>query len=92
MIVNLRPENLGLLDCVVEECDERFETERQEEIVRIVGDVLGREGEGEMEDEMVRGENREGMRDGVDGEGGSGEGMEGVNGHGGDGGDEGGDV
>ncbi|KAL9063233.1 MAG: hypothetical protein Q9161_009574 [Pseudevernia consocians] len=45
MIANLRPENLGLLDCVVEECDERFSAEQQGEIVRIIGDVLGREGE-----------------------------------------------
>ena len=44
MIANLRPENLGLLDCVVEECDERFTAEQQGEIVRIIGDVLGREG------------------------------------------------
>lgn len=46
MIVNLRPENLGLLDCVVEECDERFSSEQQDEIVKIIGDVLGREVEG----------------------------------------------
>ena len=43
MILNLRPLDLGLLDCVVEECDERFSPERQEEILRIVSDVLGRE-------------------------------------------------
>ncbi|KAM0795296.1 RNA polymerase II, partial [Usnea florida] len=42
MIANLRPDNLGLLDCVVEECDERFSIESQEKIVRVVGDVLGR--------------------------------------------------
>lgn len=65
MIANLRPESLGLLDCVVEECDERFSAERQDEIVRIVGDVLGREGEGM---------NGDGERNGVGGEGGGGEG------------------
>lgn len=89
MIVNLRPGNLGLLDCVVEECDERFSTEQQDEIVRIVGDVLGREGEGgengETGEERVNGDGR----NGVGGEGGGGDGMEGVNG---DGAHEGGDV
>ncbi|CAF9934916.1 MAG: hypothetical protein ALECFALPRED_006177 [Alectoria fallacina] len=54
MIVNLRPESLGLLDCVVEECDERFTTEQQDEIVRIVGHVLGREGDG-VEENGVNG-------------------------------------
>lgn len=43
MIVNLRPDTLGLLDCVVEECDERFTAEQQDEIVGIIGNVLGRE-------------------------------------------------
>ena len=43
MIVNLRPDNLGLLDCVVEECDERFTAEQQDEIVGIIGNVLGKE-------------------------------------------------
>ncbi len=48
MILNLRPVDLTLLDCVVEECDERFEEGRQEGILRVVGDVLGgREEEGE---------------------------------------------
>ena len=76
MIANLRPESLGLLDCVVEECDERFSTERQDEIVGIVGDVLGREGDGEGE-----------VGDGVDGDGsgsgGGGDEMDGVEGDGG---------
>ena len=40
MVLNLRPQELTLLDCVVEECDERFTQERQEEILRIVVDVL----------------------------------------------------
>lgn len=53
MIVNLRPLGLELLDCVVEECDERLTVEQQEMILAIVGDVLGREeegGEGEEEE------------------------------------------
>lgn len=37
MIVNLRPEELGLLDCVVEECDERFSDAEQGEMLRVVG-------------------------------------------------------
>jgi len=41
MILNLRPVDLTLLDCVVEECDERFGEGRQEGILRVVGDVLG---------------------------------------------------
>lgn len=53
MVLNLRPQELTLLDCVVEECDERFTQERQEEILSIVRDVLGGDeiGAGE-EDEM----------------------------------------
>ena len=43
MIINLRPLDLTLLDCIIEECDERFSSEQQEEILRIVGDVLGKE-------------------------------------------------
>lgn len=69
MIANLRPDTLGLLDCVVEECDERFSAESQEEIVRVVGDVLGREGEGDGE--------------GMNGGEGDGDGMDGVVGGGG---------
>ena len=41
MICNLRPGEQTLLDCVVEECDERFSSEQQEEILRIVRDALG---------------------------------------------------
>lgn len=79
MIVNLRPGNLGLLDCVVEECDERFSSEQQDEIVRVVGDVLGREeddGGGEIggNGEVVNG-NGNGTN-GVNGDGAHGEEME----------------
>lgn len=78
MIVNLRPESLGLLDCVVEECDERFSTEQQDEIVRIVGDVLGREGD----DGVENGANGHGSN-GVDGgEVVNGDGTNGMNGSG----------
>jgi len=41
MICNLRPGEQTLLDCVVEECDERFPSVQQEEILRIVRDALG---------------------------------------------------
>ena len=52
--MNLRPDNLGLLDCVVEECDERFTAEQQDEIVAIIGNVLGRE-EGDADGEGTNG-------------------------------------
>ena len=41
MILNLRPSDLGLLDCVIEECDLRFTEEQQLEILKVVGNVLG---------------------------------------------------
>lgn len=72
MIVNLRPEILGLLDCVVEECDERFTAEQQDEIVRIIGDVLGREG-GDVNGEGTNEVHEEGV---------NGNGINGVNGEG----------
>ena len=75
MIANLRPDNLGLLDCVVEECDERFSAEQQEEMVGIIGHVLGREAEG-GDDVNGSGVN------GVDGEVVSGKEMNGVDGEG----------
>ena len=46
MILNLRPQDLGLLDCVVEECDERYSETQQLEILGVIGEVLGG-GEGE---------------------------------------------
>ncbi|MCJ1391294.1 hypothetical protein MMC18_004157 [Xylographa bjoerkii] len=49
MLMNLRPRDLGLLDCVVEECDERFGVEEQEGILRVVGgEGVGGEGDVEM--------------------------------------------
>ncbi|KAI9874301.1 MAG: hypothetical protein M1830_009902 [Pleopsidium flavum] len=48
MIINLRPDNAGVLDCIVEELDQRFSEEVQEEMLRVVVDVLGaREEDGE---------------------------------------------
>ncbi|MCJ1244803.1 hypothetical protein MMC30_002003 [Trapelia coarctata] len=44
MITNLKPEDLGFLDCVVEECDLRFSAEEQEEILRVVGECIGGQG------------------------------------------------
>jgi hypothetical protein len=41
MMLNLRPQDLGLLDCVVEECDLRFSEEQQEQILAIIAGVLG---------------------------------------------------
>lgn len=41
MILNLRPQDLGLLDCVVEECDLRFTEEQQEQMLGIIAGVLG---------------------------------------------------
>lgn len=41
MVCNLRPLDPTLLDCVVEECDERFTQARQEAMLKVVGDVLG---------------------------------------------------
>ena len=41
MVLNLRPLDMGLLDCVVEECDERFVEREQEEILGVVRRVLG---------------------------------------------------
>ena len=66
MVLNLRPKELTLLDCVVEECDERFSQEKQEEILSIIGDVLGTE-----ETEIVGGQGSNGA---------NGEAMEGIGG------------
>ena len=55
MVLNLRPLDATLLDCVVEECDERFSQEKQEEMLRVVGDVLGGREEEEMNGDAVAG-------------------------------------
>ncbi|KAL9602669.1 MAG: hypothetical protein Q9219_001659 [cf. Caloplaca sp. 3 TL-2023] len=48
MMLNLRPKELGLLDCVVEECDMRLTEEQQEEVLetvrRCMGEVVTRGG------------------------------------------------
>ena len=50
MIMNLRPANAGNLNTVVEEMEDRFSDEQQEEIVAIIGEVLGRpDGEAERQ-------------------------------------------
>lgn len=48
MIINLAPEELGLLDCLIEECDLRFSEDDQQGILEVVRDVLlpKKEGEG----------------------------------------------
>ena len=54
MVLNLRPSDLGFLDCVIEECDERFTGEQQVEILAVIAEVLGQpeEGRGGGEDNM----------------------------------------
>ncbi|KAK3170650.1 hypothetical protein OEA41_002732 [Lepraria neglecta] len=64
MVLNLRPQELTLLDCVVEECDERFTQERQEEILRIVQEVLGGEENGVDGEEGMNGANGGGGEEG----------------------------
>jgi hypothetical protein len=50
MIMNLRPANAGNLNTVVEEMEDRFSDEQQDEIVAIIGEVLGRpDGEAERQ-------------------------------------------
>lgn len=44
MLINLMPEELGLLDCIIEECDLRFSEEEQVGILGIVRDVLIKRG------------------------------------------------
>ncbi|KAI4222370.1 MAG: hypothetical protein L6R36_006199 [Xanthoria steineri] len=52
MILNLGVRELGLLDCVVEECDERLGSEEQEALCAVVGGCFGAGG-GEGEVRMV---------------------------------------
>ena len=77
MILNLRPLEMGLLDCVVEECDMRFSAEEQEGILRVVREVLnggGGEGEGmRVQDGVEDGENGHGNGNVEEGEGEGGE-------------------
>ncbi len=45
MILNLRPQSVGVLDCVVEELDQRFGEVEQERIVGMIRAVLAFERE-----------------------------------------------
>ncbi|MCJ1354130.1 MAG: hypothetical protein MMC33_004117 [Icmadophila ericetorum] len=53
MLANLMPRDLGFLDCVIEECDERFSAEEQEGILGVVEGVIA--GEGEEGEAVARG-------------------------------------
>jgi len=76
MVTNLKPDDLGFLDCVVEECDLRFSAEEQEEILGVVEECIGGEamemdGEGGVNGGGKGGGNGEGGQGGemdVDGE------------------------
>ena len=48
MILNLGVRELGLLDCVVEECDERLGSEEQGELCEVVEGCFGGGGGGEV--------------------------------------------
>ena len=61
-ILNVGPVDLGTLDCVIEECDQRFSAEQQEEILDVVRDVLGGGEEKEENDIVVNGEDGEGEK------------------------------
>ena len=52
MIVNLRPSDPILLDCVVVDLEDRFTEEQQEEILTIIGSALGKEADGTNVDAM----------------------------------------
>lgn len=41
MILNLRPNNVVLLNAIIEEMSERFTEKQQEELVGIITEVLG---------------------------------------------------
>lgn len=47
MIFNLRPQDLAVLDTVIEEMDDRFTEGRQEEILQIIQQVIGKDEEAE---------------------------------------------
>lgn len=46
MVINLGVRELGLLDCVVEECDERLGEGEQGDLCAVVEGVVGVSGEG----------------------------------------------
>ena len=49
MILNLRPDSVGVLDTIIEEMDARFTDDQHMKILELVADVLGREDEIEPE-------------------------------------------
>lgn len=61
MMLNLRPKELGLLDCVVEECDMRLTEDQQEAVLECVRRVMG-EGEGVNVDDVTSG-NKDGREE-----------------------------
>lgn len=42
MIFNLRPSSIAALNTIIEDMEDRFDEERQGEIVAIIADVLGK--------------------------------------------------
>lgn len=76
MVANIRPENLAQLTPIVEELEQRKTDEEQEEILRIIGDVLGRQEV--WDEELEEGEEWGGRAERVDG---SANGTRAVNGH-----------
>lgn len=64
MILNLRPMDMALLDCVIEECGIRFSAEEQEGILTVVGEVLGGVGRGGVDGEGGNGEEKNGEDEG----------------------------
>lgn len=67
MILNLRPMDLGLLDCIVEECDERISAEEQEELLRIISDVLCKNEDKQDEHTEIANGGTNGQKQGVNG-------------------------
>ena len=54
MILNLRPQSLEFLDCIIEELDTRLDADQQTEILTIIGEILGNAEAGVMEDVVSR--------------------------------------
>lgn len=51
MILNIRPENVAILNCIVEDAESRFNEDQQTEMLAMIEEVLGpfpvKEGQGE---------------------------------------------
>lgn len=41
MILNVRPENSAILNCLVEDAESRFNEDQQNEMVAIIEEILG---------------------------------------------------